>query len=160
MIDGKKWRHLKLNWQAKKFSQLSVRELFTIFKARETVFVVEQNCPYHEIDHHDLESRHVFAMDESKQIIAYARIFREEDTVTFGRVLVAMNYRGKGVGNALISRVMQLIRETDPDALVKIEAQDYIQTLYAHFGFKKVSDVYLIDNIPHVQMVANLKIHN
>jgi Predicted acyltransferase len=149
-----------LEWHVKKFQQLSNRELFTMFKIRESVFVVEQNCPYHEIDNHDLESRHVFAMDESKQIVAYARIFREEDAVTFGRVLVAPDYRGKGVGNALIGRVMQLIGETDPDALVKIEAQDYIQPLYAHFGFKKVSDVYLIDNIPHVQMVANFKIHN
>lgn len=153
MTDGRMWRRLKLNWQAKKFYQLSGRELFTIFKAREAVFVVEQNCPYHEIDDHDLKSLHVFATDENGQIVAYARIFKEEDAVTFGRVLVAPDYRGKGMGNTLIDKVMRLIGETDPDVMVKIEAQDYIQPLYAHFGFKKVSDVYLIDNIPHVQMV-------
>lgn len=151
---------MRLEWHVKKFPQLSTRELFAIFKMREQVFVVEQNCPYHEIDDHDLESLHVFATDETEQIVAYARIFREGDAVTFGRVLVAPECRGKGVGNALIGKVMQLIEATDPDAQVKIEAQDYIQSLYAHFGFKKVSDVYLIDNIPHVQMLANLKIHN
>ncbi|WP_010632032.1 acetyltransferase [Sporolactobacillus vineae] len=73
----------------KKISQLSVRELFAIFKARETVFVVEQNCPYHEIDNHDPDSLHVFATDEHERIAADARIFREEDVVTFGRVPAA-----------------------------------------------------------------------
>lgn len=140
-----------MKWEVKEFSQLTAREVFDIFQTRESVFVVEQECPYHEIDEHDLSSIHVYAHEEG-QIIAYARIFNEESTVTFGRVLVHPDFRGKGISKSLITKVMQVICEKMPNKSIVIEAQDYIQALYAHFGFERTSEFFLIDNIPHVRM--------
>ncbi|MDD9149808.1 GNAT family N-acetyltransferase [Sporolactobacillus sp. CQH2019] len=143
---------MELNWKIRKFSQLTVRELYEIYKIREAVFVVEQNCPYHEVDENDLKSIHVYALDDRREIIAYARIFQAEDAVTFGRVLINRKYRGKGLGKELVSKLIEVIGDTAPGAKVVIEAQEYIQPLYASFGFKRTSEVYLIDNIPHVTM--------
>lgn len=147
---------MQLNWEVKKFAQLTAREVFEIFKARESVFVVEQKCPYHEIDGNDLKSLHVYAVDDDQQIVAYARIFKEENAVTFGRVLANPKYRGQGIGKALISEVLRVIGKTVPGEPIMIEAQEYIQPLYAYFGFKKTSETYLIDNIPHVRMAKKV----
>jgi ElaA protein len=139
-------------WKVKRFDQLTGKEVYEIYKARETVFVVEQECPYHEIDAHDLESLHVYTTDESGRIKAYARIFQEEHAVTFGRVLVRKDCRGNGLANTLITKVMQVIQEQFPDQTIAIEAQEYIQSLYTPFGFEQVSEIFLLDGIPHVRM--------
>ncbi|RYL91022.1 GNAT family N-acetyltransferase [Sporolactobacillus sp. THM7-4] len=144
---------MKLDWKVKTFSQLTVRELYEIYKARENVFVVEQQCPYHEIDQNDLTSLHVYAIDDHMEVIAYARIFREGEHVTFGRVLVRHSWRGNGLGRQLVAKILSTIKETIPGKSIVIEAQEYIQPLYSHFGFRRASDNYLIDNIPHVKMV-------
>lgn len=127
--------------------QVAVRELYEIYKIREDVFVVEQSCPYHEVDENDLKSLHVYALDDQQKIIAYARIFPEGDTVTFGRVLINRKYRGTGFGKELVSKLIKVIEDTAPGEKVVIEAQEYIQPLYASFGFKRTSEVYQIDNI-------------
>nr|WP_290443453.1 GNAT family N-acetyltransferase [Sporolactobacillus kofuensis] len=134
---------------------MTSREVYEIFQARESVFVVEQECPYHEIDEHDLESLHVYTTDDSGRITAYARIFKESETVTFGRVLVRQNDRGSGLGRALITKVMEVIEQKMPHFPIVIEAQEYIQPLYAQFGFIKTSEPFLLDNIPHVRMEKN-----
>lgn len=143
---------MKLDWKIKEFSQLTVRELYEIYKTREDVFVVEQECPYHEVDENDLKSLHVYALDNRQEIIAYARIFQKGNSVTFGRVLINRQCRGKGFGKALVSKILDVIEDTMPGKTVVIEAQEYIESLYSSFGFKRTSDVYLIDNIPHVTM--------
>ncbi|GGL60895.1 GNAT family N-acetyltransferase [Sporolactobacillus putidus] len=143
---------MKLDWKIKEFSQLTARELYEIYKAREDVFVVEQECPYHEVDENDLKSLHVYALDDQQEIIAYARIFEEGNSVTFGRVLINRKYRGQGLGKLLVSKILHVIEDGAPGKTVVIEAQEYIQSLYASFGFKKTTEVYLIDNIPHVTM--------
>lgn len=139
-------------WHVKRFADLSGKEVYELLRARETVFVVEQECAYHEIDHHDLESLHVYTTDAFGVVTAYARIFQEGGLVTFGRVLVRKDQRGKGLANQLIGKVLQVIEEHFPKQPIEIEAQEYVQALYARFGFKTISDVFLLDDIPHVRM--------
>ncbi|MGY3778637.1 GNAT family N-acetyltransferase [Isobaculum melis] len=141
-----------MNWQVKKFDELSTRELFEIYYARTEIFVVEQNCPYQEVDYADLISTHVF-QTEDERVIAYARIIPEEDGIHFGRVIVKKEARGNGLAKALISEVLTQIEYTYPNQPVKIQAQAYLEAFYGSFGFKAVSEPYLEDDIPHIDMV-------
>jgi ElaA protein len=139
-------------WKVKRFDQLSGQEVYEIYKARVEVFVVEQECPYHEVDPYDLVSLHVFTTDEDGAITAYARIFEMDDGISFGRVLVRKDCRGKGLAKLLIAEVLHVIEERFASMPIAIEAQEYIQSLYASFGFELASETFLLDGIPHVRM--------
>ena len=81
-----------MQWKGKTFEQLTTTELFEIYKVRTAVFVVEQNCPYQEVDDKDLQAVHFFAKN-AKNLIAYCRLIPAEDGVHIGRVLVVKEYR-------------------------------------------------------------------
>ena len=75
----------------KHFSQLTPDELLDIFKLRVSVFVVEQNCPYQEIDEADRQAYHIYLKEDNK-IQAYVRLLPPNvtfDTVAIGRVISA-----------------------------------------------------------------------
>lgn len=130
---------------------LDVKELLNIMKERVKVFVVEQNCPYQEIDDEDNNAIHVFLKDED-EIAAYSRIIEYEDYYTFGRVLVTDSYRKKGLGRKIVDLTIQEIKSDQLDKPIKIQAQAYLEEFYKSFGFVSVSDTYLEDNIPHLDM--------
>ncbi|MCQ2011126.1 GNAT family N-acetyltransferase [Sporolactobacillus sp. STSJ-5] len=142
----------RLQWTVKNFHQLTGKEVYEIYKARVDVFVVEQECPYHEVDPYDLFSLHVFTTDEDGAIIAYARIFEMDDGVSFGRVLVREDCRGKGLAQLLVAKVLRVIKKRFANMPVAIEAQEYIQSLYTPFGFEPASEIFVLDGIPHVRM--------
>ena len=86
---------IRLNWKLKQFQDLSTVELYNILKARVDVFVVEQNCPYHEVDNYDQVSSHLF-LETNGEIIAYSRLIPEnniDEQASIGRVLVNKDYR-------------------------------------------------------------------
>lgn len=62
-----------MEWLIKTFSQLTTEELYQILQLRVDVFVVEQTCPYHELDGKDQQALHVFARDQ-EGIQAYLRV--------------------------------------------------------------------------------------
>lgn len=134
--------------------ELSIAELLEIFKLRVSVFVVEQNCPYQEIDDQDDNAQHVFLKADNK-IVAYARIIEHIDgiNISFGRVLVAPNYRQHHLGHELVSAALAEIERSAPKRSIKIAAQNYLENFYQGFGFIPVSDVYLEDDIPHLDML-------
>ena len=70
---------IKMDLVVKHFSNLTVEELFEIYKLRVSVFVVEQNCPYQEIDDADKVAYHVFLKDEAG-IQAYVRVLPQGAT--------------------------------------------------------------------------------
>ncbi|WHP47200.1 GNAT family N-acetyltransferase [Mannheimia bovis] len=141
-----------INWQAKTFGQLSTQELFEIYKLRTAVFVVEQNCPYQEVDDKDLQAVHFFAKN-AKNLTAYCRLIPADDGVHIGRVLVVKEARGSGLARELVQNAMDYCREHFPTQPVHVQAQTYLQGFYESFGFKDVSGVYLEDGIPHLDMV-------
>ncbi|OBX06367.1 acetyltransferase [Gallibacterium salpingitidis] len=135
----------------KTFSQLTTTELFQIYQARTAIFVVEQQCPYQEVDHIDCIATHLwFTIDQ--QLVAYARIYQQQEEIHFGRVLVMPEYRGQGIAKQLITQVLTFIQQTSPKLPIVIQAQHYLQAFYQHFGFVATSTVYLEDNIPHIDM--------
>lgn len=142
-----------LTTQIKTTKELSSSELLAILKARVDVFVVEQNCPYPEIDDKDIDAIHVI-LTEGEQLVAYARIIPHDDGthLSFGRVLVVKEFRNQQLGHQLVAKTIETIHELYPHQTIKISAQNYIKQFYASFGFVATSDVYLEDDIPHLDM--------
>ncbi|MFD2638007.1 GNAT family N-acetyltransferase [Piscibacillus salipiscarius] len=144
-----------MNWENKSFSELTNDELYHILKLRVDVFVVEQNCPYPEIDGYDQESRHLYLINEG-QILAYCRIIPPNvkfEEASIGRVITHDSTRRTGIGTELINRALEYISQTYSDSNVKIEAQAHLQQFYGNCGFQTISDEFLEDGIPHVEMI-------
>lgn len=140
----------------KTLDEMSAEEFFEVAKERVKVFVVEQNCPYQEIDEDDKIAKHVILLDTEGQIVAYTRIMDRADYVTFGRVLVVKEYRGKELGKEIVKLTLDEINQLNLKKDIKISAQNYLIDFYAAFGFEVVSEVYLEDDIPHIDMLLKV----
>ncbi len=148
-----------MNWHIKTFEELTNDELYGILKARVDVFVVEQKCPYEEIDNIDQKAIHYFA-ESNGNIAALVRILPKNTTyeeVAIGRVLVVEEFRGTGLGRTLMERAISFVQEEWNEKEIKIQAQTYLQAFYESLGFKQVSDVYEEDRIPHIDMLLQTK---
>jgi ElaA protein len=144
-----------MEWKIKTFNQLTTYELYDILKARIEIFIIEQECLYHDIDANDLEAIHIFAMEE-EQVICYLRILNQGvrfDEVSIGRVITRAAYRRKGYGEQLMERAIDYITNVMGEEKIRISAQTYLETFYGNVGFKKVSDVYLEDGQDHFEML-------
>ncbi len=137
---------------AKHFSQLSAEELFEIYKLRVSVFVVEQKCPYQEVDDADRVAHHIWLKDEDG-IEAYARVLPPGvtfPTASIGRVIAVK--RHCGLGSKIVAAAIR-VAETELHAEeITIEAQVYARSLYEKLGFRQTSEEFLEDGIPHIQM--------
>lgn len=143
-----------MDYHVKEFAKLTTKEFFEIVKLRIAVFVVEQNCPYQEVDEADEQALHTWLQDGS-EIMGYTRIIDKGDTVTFGRVIVNPDYRGKKLGNKLVEETLKVIEANYPNRPIIIGAQAHLTNFYGAFGFEAISEVYLEDDIPHVNMRKN-----
>ena len=140
-------------WEVKTFDQLTKDELLAIFKERIAVFVVEQNCPYPDIDDFDKEAIHIFLKGQDEQLLAYCRLIPTDKAIKLGRVLVKSNARGTGLGKDLVAKALSISKDKYPDKPVFAQAQVYLQNFYSDFGFTPISEPYLEDNIPHIDML-------
>ena len=141
----------------KHFPELSAQELFAIYKLRVSVFVVEQNCPYQEVDDADEHAYHVWFEDEDG-IEAYLRVV--EPGVVFpecaiGRVIAVK--RRCGLGTKIVSAGLRAAQERYGAEAVRIEAQTDARKLYDGLGFVQTSEEFLEDGIPHIGMLWQKK---
>lgn len=146
----------QLRWQLSAFAEFNPEQLHKIYQARCAVFIVEQNCPYQDIDGKDPQCHHLVAWDNNDEIAAYLRIVPvgvSYPEPSLGRVLSTRAWRGSGVGKELIANGIKALRGLYPAAPVRIGAQAYLEKFYASFGFQTVSDIYLEDDIPHILML-------
>ncbi|WP_125763816.1 GNAT family N-acetyltransferase [Companilactobacillus hulinensis] len=141
-------------WNVKRFSELTIKELFDLMYLRVETFVVEQERVYQEVDDNDLDAIHVFKYDGDK-IVAYARIFKENGHITFGRVVADKNHRGTGLGAELIDEVLKIIEQIYPQQEIVIEAQTYVESFYKKFGFQSIGNAFLFNHTPHIKMIKN-----
>lgn len=137
----------------KQTDELTPQQLITILKARVAVFVVEQNCPYQEVDDDDFDDLHVALFNDNGDLQAYTRVMNRDTEVNFGRVLVVDQFRKDGLGRKIVQETLDVIAQRFPNKPIKIQAQAYLQEFYESFGFEPKSDVYLEDDIPHLDMV-------
>ena len=141
----------------KHFSELTARELFEIFKLRIDVFVVEQNCPYRDVDDADTAAYHVWLQDDDG-IEAYLRVLPAGatfDEVSIGRVIAVK--RRQGLGTRIVDAGISVAQEKFHAEKIKIEAQTYARALYEKLGFVQVGDEFLEDGIPHIPMLWSAK---
>ncbi len=137
----------------KHFDELTTEELYSILKLRVSVFVVEQNCPYMELDDLDQDALHVWLKDENG-IQAYLRVLNrgaENEHVAIGRVAAVK--RREGLGSQILSEGIKAARERFGADKIYLEAQSYVKELYIKQGFRQTSDELLLDGIPHVRMM-------
>ncbi|MDE5415561.1 GNAT family N-acetyltransferase [Alkalihalobacterium chitinilyticum] len=144
-----------MEWKLKTFEELTNLEVYNILKERTNVFVVEQNCPYEEVDGYDLVSHHLFK-ELNGEVVAYLRILPKHakyKECSIGRVIVKKEYRGTGLAKEMLKRAITIIEQDLNETEIKIQAQQYLELFYGSFGFKTISDVYLEDDIPHIDMI-------
>ena len=147
-----------LNWKTTAFHQFSNDQLFEILQFRIDVFVVEQHCAYRELDEYDRhpETKHLSGRNEAGQLITYARLLPpglRYPEVNLGRFVVRTDSRKQGIGHQLLQTALLEISGCWPKAPIRISAQTYLQTFYEQYGFVRVTDDYLEDGIPHVEMM-------
>ena len=141
----------------KHFEELSNKELLDIIKLRISVFVVEQKCPYQEVDEYDDKAIHLYLKDND-EIVAYARVLPKGctyDEVSIGRVISIR--RKMGLGTRIVKEAIEVARKEFNASNIKIGAQVYVKKMYEDCGFMKVSNEYLEDGIPHMDMLLTLK---
>lgn len=146
-----------MKWNTAKFHQITTDQLYDILKLRIDIFIVEQKCPYPELDDKDrhVETRHLTAYHDSK-LIAYTRLLPpglSYPDVSIGRFAVEASVRHQGVGALLIEKSLEEIDKIWPDKAIRISAQEHLKDFYEKVGFIKVSDCYLEDGIPHIEML-------
>jgi ElaA protein len=144
----------------KHFNDLSVNELHEIMALRQTVFIVEQNCPYLDADFKDLQSYHLFLRNEEGRMVAYSRLVPEgisyPDFTSIGRVVVHPEIRRTGTGKQLMVESISACVSCFGNKSIKISAQSYLRDFYASFGFEQISEPYMEDDIPHIAMILEI----
>ncbi len=144
-----------LIWTYKQFDQLDLMELYRILQLRSTVFVVEQNCPYLDLDNKDQESYHMAGW-KGNELVAYARLLPPGlsfSEASIGRVVSNPTYRNTGAGKQLMQKAIEITYTLFQVPEIRIGAQLYLQEFYTNLGFQKASEEYLEDNIPHIEMI-------
>ena len=136
----------------KTFGELTLEELYAILRLRNSVFVVEQNCPYQDLDDLDQDAFHIFLRDQDG-IRAYLRLLPEKGMRSeplIGRVIAAD--RRRGLGSRVLSLGIRTARERLNVESIRVEAQTYAVPFYERAGFVPVSDEFILDGIPHIEM--------
>lgn len=140
----------------KHFSELSTQELFEIYRLRVSVFVVEQGCPYQEVDDLDRVAYHVWLRDENG-IAAYARVLPQGTAfpdAAIGRVIAVR--RRCGLGSRIVAAAIDTAKDKLAADKITLEAQVYARSLYEKLGFRQTSEEFLEDGIPHIRMQLEL----
>jgi len=155
----------KTSWQAKHFNELTLDQLYDLLKLRIDVFVVEQTCYYPDLDSNkgqldrNTETLHLLGY-QNDTLVAYLRILAKgqsyDDYLSIGRVAIAEQARGSGLGHELMTEALDLCQQYFPKQNIKISAQEHLISYYQKHGFEQVSKMYLEDDIPHVAMVKTV----
>ena len=131
------------------FRDLDATTLYEILKLRVDVFVVEQNCPYPELDGRDDEpgTRHVW-LARGDEILAYLRILDDGGIERIGRVVTAGSARKGGYASRLMKHALEVVGNRPS----RLEAQEHLAGFYGRFGYVQTGAGYVEDGIPHVPM--------
>ena len=149
-----------IHWQDLHHAKLSTQQLYALLQLRCAVFVVEQQCPYQDVDGDDLtgENRHLLGWHNDR-LVAYARILKSDDElqpVVIGRVIVSEALRGEKIGQQLMSKALESCTRRWPEKPIYLGAQAHLQNFYGQFGFIPVTDIYEEDGIPHIGMAREV----
>ncbi len=143
-----------MNLISKFFNELTTTELYEILKARATIFVMEQNIKYVDMDDIDYRSLHIF-YEDGGNVAAYLRAYvKEREVIQIGRVLTIKH--GTGLGGELLKAGIEQIKKKYSPKKIYLESQSYAIGYYELEGFKVCSDEFMEAGIPHVKMELEL----
>ncbi|MDC3113639.1 GNAT family N-acetyltransferase [Gammaproteobacteria bacterium] len=146
--------HLEVTCFWKEFNELSLDDLYAILNLRQKVFVLEQDCPYIDADYSDQDAFHLLGYKDN-DLIAYLRAFKpgiKYEGSSLGRIVTEINSRGLGVGKKIIKEGVKFLKKEYPDNEIIISAQHRLEDFYIDLGFTSRGEVYLEDDIDHIQM--------
>ena len=131
---------------------LDTRTAYDVWRLRQQVFVVEQDCPYPDLDGRDLEptTRHVVLLDEDDDpvVVGTLRVLDDGDWARIGRVVVAPSARGRGLAALLMDEAMGLCGDRE----VRLDAQTGLTAFYEGYGFEVTGPEFDEDGVMHVPM--------
>ncbi len=133
------------------FADLDPGAAYAVWALRQRVFVVEQQCPYPDLDGRDLETgtQHVLMGNpDDTTLLGYARVLDDGDVWRIGRMVLAVEARGRGLADV----VMRAALETCAGRDVVIDAQSPLAGWYGTLGFVVDGPEFLEDDIPHLPM--------
>jgi ElaA protein len=138
---------VSIEWR--RFQALTVDELYELLRFRQSIFVVEQRCPYPDLDGLDHSAWHLLARAEG----ALAGCLRlTPQPLRIGRVAVAPPLRRRGLARRLMEEALSRCRQDHPDLPIALTAQTYLASFYRSFGFEPTSAPYDDFGLTHVDM--------
>ncbi len=154
---------MNINWEWKAFAEFTdPYVLYRVLQLREQIFIVEQQCAYHDLDDKDQIALHLLGWvthEENKTLATYGRVFlprqaEGEPSVSFGRIVVDQRFRGLGLGERLVGEILAYLKTTPfSNSPITISAQYYLVAFYKKFNFENVGEPYDEDGILHVEMI-------
>ena len=141
----------------KTFEELTTDELYELLKVRSETFVVGQNCVYQDLDYDDKKAIHLWLTVYDK-LVAMARLCpagTHLPEISIGRVIATE--RGKGYGKQIMLHAINAAVELHDAKCIEIQAQEYAKGFYESVGFRQTSDIYILENIPHINMTWSRK---
>ena len=146
-----------IQYEVKPFLELTALEVHDIFRLRNEVFIVEQDCPYQDVDGLDPGALHLLGRTADGALESYARLLRVGVSypahAAIGRVITSARVRGTGEGHRLMETAIREAERAYGAAVpLKLGAQDYALDFYRRLGFEPAGEGYLEDGIPHTPM--------
>jgi len=131
------------------FDGLAPRTAYDVWRLRQQVFVIEQDCPYPDLDGRDLEdaTRHVVLLEDDV-VVGTLRVLDDGGSARVGRVVVAPDARGRGLAALMMDEAMAVCGDRE----VRLDAQTGLTAFYAAYGFEVTGPEFDEDGIMHVPM--------
>lgn len=148
-----------MNIVIKTYDELTKDELYEIAMHRQNVLIIDQQTIFHDLDGRDDECIHVMAYDNNG-LIGYARIMPSSTGLhgkhgSFGRLSVKPELRRKGIGGEIVKACLDYLVNVLHEESIQISAMSYLEHFYTELGFKRISDVYQIEGVDHIDMEFN-----
>jgi ElaA protein len=144
-----------ITWRWAALDELTAREWHEVGVLRQSVFIVEQTCPYPDLDEHDPHSAHLLGFDAAGELVAYLRLVppgRKYAEPSLGRIVTRSSARGTGLGRPLVQEGLDEHVRRYPGLANTIGAQARLTEFYRSLGFEPFGDTYLEDDIVHIDM--------
>jgi ElaA protein len=147
-----------MHWRFAPFDELTPHEVHDLYQARVAVFVLEQKCPFQDVDGVDPECWHLIGRRDAGRgpVLAYCRLVPpgvKYAEPSIGRVLTTEAARGSGAGRELMGEAVGRLGGLWPGRAIRIGAQQYLEEFYGGFGFVRCSEPYDEDGIQHIEML-------
>ncbi|MCP2264884.1 GNAT family N-acetyltransferase [Promicromonospora thailandica] len=144
-------------------TQLDVVIAYGVWKLRQDVFVVEQDCPYEDLDGRDLEPTTMQVVmlgeaapdsvsDGGTRVLGTARVLDDGDVWRIGRVALVKGARGRGLSDEVMRAALKYVEDSGDRRDVVLDAQSPLTRWYGKHGFEPDGAEFLEDGIPHTPM--------